>query len=286
MVYRFIHDNHKEFGLRWLFQRFNISPNAYYNFLKDRKSNYRTRKQKIHDEINKIYHETEGRLGHRNMRIFLARKGIICSKTTVHKYMNKELRLISIVKRKKPSYRKGQAHKIFPNLLNQDFTVHKANHVWCTDFTYLFLTDGSKRYNCTVIDVYDRSVIASLNGKELTSELAINTLKRAIASQPKLTDGLILHSDQGSQYTSKDFTDFCESIKVQQSMSKAGCPYDNAPMERYFNTLKNELIYHHYYHNDEELDISINEFAYVWYNHLRPHTYNGGLTPFEARYKN
>lgn len=68
-------------------------------------------------------------------------------------------------------------------------------------------------------------------------------------------------------------------------MSRAGCPYDNAPMERYFNTLKNELIYHHYYHNDWELNESINNFAYVWYNHVRPHTFNGGLTPFEARYK-
>jgi transposase InsO family protein len=68
-------------------------------------------------------------------------------------------------------------------------------------------------------------------------------------------------------------------------MSKAGCPYDNAPMERYYTTLKNELISHHYYHNDEELNQAINDFAYVWYNHIRPHTYNEGLTPFEARYR-
>lgn len=149
--------------------------------------------------------------------------------------MNKDLGLTSIVKSKKPNYEKVQAHRIFPNLLNQDFT---ANRAWCTDFTYLFLTDG-----------------------------------------------LILHSDQGSQYTSKDFTDFCASINVQQSMSKAGCPYDNAPMERYYNTLKNELIYHHYYNNDGELSYAINNFSYIWYNHLRPHTFNGGLTPFETRYK-
>ncbi len=289
MVYRFIQDNHKEFGLRWLLRRFNLSPNAYYNFLKDRKSNYRTQKQKIHDQINIIfniiYHETEGRLGHRSMKIFLARKGITCSKTTVHKYMNKELGFTSIVKRKKSGYKKGQAHKIFPNLLNQNFTADKANHIWCTDFTYLFLTDGSRRYNCTILDMYDRSVVASLTGKEITSELAINTLKKAIASQQKLAGELIIHSDQGTQYTSKDFVDFCNSINIQQSMSKAGCPYDNAPMERYYNTLKNELIYHHYYHNDEELNQAINDFAYVWYNHLRPHTYNEGLTPFEARYR-
>lgn len=68
-------------------------------------------------------------------------------------------------------------------------------------------------------------------------------------------------------------------------MSKAGCPYDNAPMERYYNTLKNELINHHYFHNDAELNETVNDFSYVWYNHVRPHSFNGGLTPFAARNK-
>jgi putative transposase len=285
VVYRFILDNHRVFGLRWLLRRFSLSPNAYYNFLKCRKSSYYVQKQQVLDTIQKIYHETEGKLGHRSMKIFLSRKNIFLSKTTVHKYMNKELRLTSIVKRKKPEYVKGHAHKVFPNLLNQNFTTDKVNRVWCTDFTYLFLSDGRKRYNCSIIDLCDRSVVASLTGREITSELAISTLKKAIASQPKLNTGLILHSDQGSQYTSEAFTEYCKSVDIAQSMSRAGCPYDNAPMERYFNTLKNELIYHHYYHNDNELNEAVNNFAYVWYNHVRPHTFNGGLTPFEARNK-
>ena len=200
MVYRFIQNNHAKFGLRWLLRKFDISPNAYYSFLKARKSGYCIQKQAVCNEIKRIYHDTNGKLGHRTMRIFLARRGIILSKTTVHKYMNKELGLTSIVKRKNPGYVKGNAHKIFLNLLNQNFTSEKANRVWCTDFTYLFLTDGRKRYNCPIIDLYDRSIIASLNGREITSELAINTLKKAIASQPKLAAGEILHSDQGSQY--------------------------------------------------------------------------------------
>ena len=73
-----------------------------------------------------------------------------------------------------------------------------------------------------------------------TSNLAIRTLQKALESQPPIKGGLILHSDQGSQFTSKAFVEFCESVNVTQSMSKAGYPYDNAPMERYFNTLKNE----------------------------------------------
>ena len=64
-------------------------------------------------------------------------------------------------------------------------------------------------------------------------------------------------------------------------MSNAGCPYDNAPMERYYNTLKNELINHHYYHSEKEL---YEAFAYVHYNHIRPHSYNNYKTPFAARY--
>ena len=112
------------------------------------------------------------------MRIFLSRKGINLSKTTVHKYMNRELQLFSLLKRRTPGYIKGNIHKVFPDLLNQNFKAENVNQKWCTDFTYLFLKDGQKRYNCSIIDLYDRSVIASLNSKTMTAELAINTLKR------------------------------------------------------------------------------------------------------------
>ena len=134
------------------------------------------------------------------------------------------------------------------------------------------------------LDLHDWSIVASITGKHITSDLAIRTVQKALASQPSVSENLILHSDQGSQYTSKDFTEFCQSVGITQSMSKAGYPYDNAPMERYYNTLKNELIYLHYYHNDEELNRAIEEFAYVRYNHIRPHSYNNYKTPYEARY--
>lgn len=93
-------------------------------------------------------------------------------------------------------------------------------------------------------------------------------MEKAIKSQPRIDlRRLIVHSDQGSQYTSKEFTEFCEEHGITQSMSKAEYPYDNAPMERYFNTLKNDLIYQHYYHTEEELYKAVEEFAYVQYNY-------------------
>ena len=122
------------------------------------------------------------------MKVYLERKGIKLSNLTVHKYMNKELKLSSIVRRKKPNYRKGKPHKIFDNLIKQEFGADSRNKKWCTDFTYLFLTDGSKRYNCTILDLYDRSVIASITDKNITADLAIRTLKKALESQPKIKE--------------------------------------------------------------------------------------------------
>lgn len=197
--------------------------------------------------------------------------------------MNTELGLHSIVRPKKPDYEKGNAHKVFENKLGQDFTADAVNRKWCTDFTYLFLENHDVRYNCSIIDLYDRSVVASITDRQMTNDLAIRTLQKALDSQKAIKGHLILHSDQGTQYTSKAFTEFCESVNVVQSMSKAGYPYDNAPMERYFNTLKNECINLHEYRTEEQLYAAVEEFAYVHYNHVRPHSYNGYLTPFQAR---
>lgn len=139
------------------------------------------------------------------------------------------------------------------------------------------------RYNCSIIDLYDRSVVATLNGSSITTKLAIKTLLKAI-NQQRPKRGIILHSDQGSQYTSREFNNFCIKNYVQQSMSRAGCPYDNAPMERFFNTFKNEFYNIYSFSSNEELDQKTYEFIYGQYNHKRPHTHNGGRTPMAARY--
>ena len=157
------------------------------------------------------------------------------------------------------------------------------NRKWCTDFTYLFLKNGEARYNCSIVDLYDRSIIASVTDRRITSSLAIQTLKKALESQPRISGERILHSDQYSQYTSKAFVEFCEPVHVTQSMSKAGCPYDNAPMERYFNTLKNECVNLYDFQTEEVLYQAVEEFAYVTYNHIRPHSYNGYRTPYQVR---
>ena len=234
-------------------------------------------------QIRDIYHSHHGVDGYRSMTVYLARWGYHYSPATIHKYMNTELGLYSIVRPKKPDYEHGKPHKIFENKLGQNFTADKVNQKWCTDFTYLFLADRGVRYNCTIIDLHDRSVVASITDRHITSDLAIRTLQKALDSQPAVKGELILHSDQGSQYTSKAFVEFCESVHVTQSMSKAGYPYDNAPMERYFNTLKNECTNLYEFQTEKALYQAVEEFAYVSYNHVRPHSFNNYRTPYQAR---
>lgn len=215
------------------------------------------------------------------IQIFLARKQINLSKTTVLKYM-KELGIRSVVLRKKPKYHKGECYKKFDNMLKQDFKVEEANKKWCTDFTYLYLSDGAKRYNCSILDLYDKSIVSTLNSNRMDANLAIETLKLAL-SRNLVSKEIILHSDQGSQYTSRAFTEYCAGKGITQSMSKAGCPYDNFCMESFYGTFKSEFVWKRQFETDAILDQQTKDYIYGYYNHIRPHSSNGYLTPFEKR---
>lgn len=217
------------------------------------------------------------------MAAYLSRRGIRLSKTTTLKYM-REMGLRSVVHPKRYRYKKGDCYKRFDNLLKRNFTADDPNRKWCTDFTYIFLSDGAKRYNCSVIDLYDRSVVASVNGRRIDAQLAIDTLEKAMDGNPGARGNVILHSDQGSQYTSQAFTEYCESQGVTQSMSRAGCPYDNAPMESFYGTFKAEFVNQHAFEDDEKLNAAMMDYVYRYYNHTRPHSANNYLTPFEKRH--
>ena len=259
-----------------------ISPNAYYNYKKDRKASYRAQKKEIQDNMLEIYHEYSGNPGYRMMQIYLSRINISLSTTTVLKYMQ-ELKIKSTITPKKPGYKKGECYKRFDNLLGRNFNASQPNEKWCTDFTYLFMEDGRKRYNCSIIDLYDKSAVATMNSNHIDASLAIKTLEIALRKN-NYPENILLHSDQGSQYTSQAFTEFCENHKIQQSMSKSGCPYDNSPMESFYGTFKGDFINKHRITSDEELNIATENYVYGYYNYTRPHSSNGYLTPFEKRY--
>lgn len=224
-----------------------------------------------------LFHESNGTMGGKMMHQALINMGHVYSVATIWKY-RKEMQMKSCIRRKRASYTKGDVHHLFPNIIQQQFEVKEANKVWCIDFTYLKLNTGKNRYNCSVIDLHRRRIVSSVNGDNINSKLAIQAVSKAIL-QHHPNAGLILHSDQGSQFASREFIMYCQEHQIQQSMSRAGCPYDNAVMERYFNTLKYECVYQYEFHTKEKMDEIIHTFAFEYYNKKRPHTYNNGLPP-------
>lgn len=133
------------------------------------------------------------------------------------------------------------AENVKPNLVNRQFKTKGFNQIWCTDITYLIF--GNKRaYLSTIIDLYDRHVVAYQISKFNNIPLVINTLNKALEIE-KDVHGLILHSDQGFQYTSNEYKVICASKGISISMSRKGTPIDDSPMESWHGILKKETLY-------------------------------------------
>ena len=133
------------------------------------------------------------------------------------------------------------AENIQPNLVNRQFKTKGLNQIWCTDITYLIF--GNKRaYLSTIIDLYDRRVVAYQISKFNNIPIVIDTLNKALEIE-KDVHGLILHSDQGFQYTSHEYKAICASKGISISMSRKGTPIDDSPMESWHGILKKETLY-------------------------------------------
>ena len=118
-----------------------------------------------------------------------------------------------------------------PNLLKRSFKADKANQKWCTDITYLIYKD-KRFYLSSIIDLYDSKIVAYQISRRNDIKIVIDTLNEAIAKRKDVT-GLILHSDQGYQYTSSEYKAICISNGIQISMSRKGSPLDNSPIENW-----------------------------------------------------
>ena len=137
-------------------------------------------------------------------------------------------------------------------------------------------------YMCAVLDLCGKVVLNWKIGAEMSSSLVTDTIREAL-QQEKVTDGLALHSDQGSQYTSKAYFDLTQAYHVSPSMSSRGRPYDNAAMENFFGALKTECLYRARFSSRAEVEQLVAEYIH-FYNFERISLKNG-LTPLEIRGK-
>ena len=193
--------------------------------------------------IKEIFDESKGTYGYRRVREgLLIKYGVKFNHKKVARIMKKYSLKPEYIRRIRPNTRyKKIEENVQPNLVKRNFKTKGLNQIWCTDITYLIF--GNKRaYLSTIIDLYDRHVVAYQISKFNNMKIVIDTLNEALSKQ-KDVHGLIIHSDQGFQYTSNEYKAICASMGISISMSRKGTPIDDSPMESWHGILKKETLY-------------------------------------------
>jgi putative transposase len=170
------------------------------------------------------------------------------------------------------------------NILNQQFKVTAPNKVWVSDITYV-PTDEGWLYVAGHKDLFTNNIVGYAMGERLTRNLVSQSLLKAVANK-RPDAGLLHHSDRGSQYCSHEFSGILKRFGLKASMSRSGNCFDNAPMESFWGTLKQELIHHRRYKTRHEAIWDITEYIEIFYNRQRRQEKLGFLSPaaYEQRY--
>ncbi|WP_114987154.1 IS3 family transposase [Pragia fontium] len=229
--------------------------------------------------VREVHHASNGSAGARSIADMVSGRGVPLSRWRASKLM-KELNIVSC---QQPKYRCRKATKErvdIPNHLDRQFAVTEPNQTWCGDVTYIW-TGKRWAYLAVVLDLFSRKPIGWAMSFSPDSVLTGKALTMAWESRRKPA-GVMYHSDQGSHYTSREFRRLLWRYRIKQSMSRRGNCWDNSPMERFFRSLKSEWVPNCGYANFSEANMAITNYIIGYYSQLRPHQYNGGLTPNES----
>lgn len=255
---------------------FNVPKGTYYNFLLRRKgenSQIAKRRSELKPIIEEIYNKSNQTFGAGKIAAVMRDKGIIVTERLVADIMHKN-GWFSVRTNAKALYEYCERRK--ENILKQNFKAEKPNQVWVSDVTY-FSYNVRKLYICVILDLYSRKVVAFKISKRNSTQLTKATFKYAYFSR-KPQDGLIFHSDNGSNYISKSFYSYLKQFGVTQSFSRSGRPHDNAVSESFFKGMKAEELYRYKYKSEREFHKSVSDYI-EYYNVKRPHTFLGYLSP-------
>ena len=225
--------------------------------------------------------------GYRRICALLRREGIIANHKRVAKIL-KEDNLLSL--RRKPAFRPATTDsrhfwRVWPNLAWQ-MQPMATNQLWVADITYVRL-DEAFVYLAVILDAFSRKVVGWAMADHLRAELAIEALRMALATRQVIRHGLVHHTDRGVQYACGDYIEQLLAAGIQPSMSRPGCPYDNAMAESFMKTLKAEEVDGSAYRNLAHAKAAIGDFIDTIYNRQRLHSALAYNSPeeFEAQHQ-
>lgn len=277
--YAVIKDLSDNYSITLLCETLQVAKGSYYNHVlrnANENTSYARKKKEITPIIEEIFHESNQIFGASKINAILRSRGYIVADKTVAAIMH-ENGWFSIRGGAKKLYEMSKQRK--ENILSQNFVATEPNQIWVSDVTY-FSFKNVRYYICVILDLYARKVVAYSISNINSTRLTKSTLNKAYnARMPK--EGLIFHSDRGSNYTSRTFIDFCNALGIKRSLSRTGIPYDNSVMEAFFKTLKAEELYRHSYRSEREFKEKLEKYI-EFYNDKRPHKMNRNRTPNDS----
>jgi putative transposase len=237
---------------------------------------------KLISEVRSAHEESNGSAGARTISDIVTNRGTPLSRYRASRLM-KDLRLVSSQVPNHRYRKEKQEHVAIANQLDRQFNVAQPNEVWCGDVTYIW-TGSRWAYLAVVMDLYARKPIGWALSLSPNSELTGKALSMAYELRGR-PEGVMFHSDQGCHYTSRKYRQLLWRYQIKQSMSRRGNCWGNAPMERFFRSLKTEWLPSLCYTNFTEAKHSITNYIVGYYSQTRPHQHNRGLSPNTAEKK-
>lgn len=271
-----------DFRIQAMCRVLQVSRSGYYEFLSRAPSCHQIEDDELRPQIKAAFKTGRKNYGTRRIKRELKKQKIAVSRRRIGRLMQEEQLQVQTKRKFKVTTDSNHDKPIAPNLLDREFTVDTPNTVYVGDITYIPTREGWL-FLATVIDLFSRAVVGWAMDSRMQADLVNNAMLMAIWKR-KPVQGLIFHSDRGSQYASDSYRKLLEIHGVKASMSRKGDCWDNAVAESFFHTLKTELVHHCDFETREDARAAIFEYIEVFYNRQRFHSANGYEAPliFEA----
>lgn len=284
MIYRYIEKNQRNYPVRRLCELLGITRSSYYAWKKHAPSQREQNNQVLIEHIRRIHRLSRRTYGSPRVYAALRKQGLVCSPKRVVRLMQQDGLKGRQRQRKVITTHSQPNLPVVPNWLGREFKAERPDQKWVADITYIPTAEGWL-YLAGVLDLFSRKIVGWAMSNQIDANLVEKALRMALY-QRRPGQGLLHHSDRGSQYASHQIRALLDANQIQVSMSGKGNCYDNAVMESFWATLKNEWVHHQKYRTRVEAKTDI--FAYIegFYNTVRLHSTLGYRSPveFEANY--
>ncbi len=279
MIFAFIQEHQDVWPIRVMCDTLEVSAAGFYAWRSRPTSEQQQRRDALLVEIAAIHVEFKERYGSPRIHRELKGKGIPCCVNTVARLMQDHDIRAKTKRKFKHTTDSNHSLPVAENLLDRQFEPQGPNERWVADITYIPTREGWL-YLATVEDLYSRMIVGWSMDGTMTSRIVVDALEMAV--QRRLPEeGLLAHSDRGSQYASDHYQRQLARYGIECSMSGVGQCWDNAPMESFYATIKKELIHHEDYQTRAEARASIFEYIEMFYNPKRRHSSLGYVSPAE-----